>query len=1053
MKVTEFSIKRSAGMTMIILFFIVLGLVGYNRLGADMFPKTEIPFVTVFTTYPGAGPQEIESQVVDPIEDAVSSLSGLSRVVSSASEGYTWTVLEFKMGTDIEVLANDTQKAIDAIAYKLPKDIEKPVVRKEDLNSEPVLTLALSGNLPLTETYRLAKDKIKQRLETVPGVARVTIQGGKEREIQVEVGRSRLESYGLSINQIVNRLKLENYNVPSGRLTYPETEYTVRLLGQYGSIEEIRQLRIPLEGGGSVALGELAEVKDSFKEVRQYSRLDDREAVGLLVLKQNDASIVDTAERVKEEIAKIQKTLPKGVKIVVAIDSSVFINNALNDTKFTLIEGVLMTGLVLLFFLREWRSLLIVMLAIPTSIISTFMMMYMFGYSFNLLSLMGLTLCVGILVDDSIVVLENIHRHMKMGKNPIKAAIDGRAEVGMAAVAITLADVVVFLPIAFMEGMVGQFFRQFGLTVVFAALFSLFISFTLTPMLAAKLFKKEGNGGEGNLLVNGQKTRLNTFLNLLSTKLDLLGDRVVAVYQSLLRWSLGHRWTVLGLVVLALGASVSLYTMGSIGSGFMAKTDNGRFYVAMELLPGTSLERTDKTLKAIENKLKNIPEVANYYTTIGIGGSDFSSKTGSHMGKITVVLKPKSERQRTIWEITDEVRSLSKNIPAESLTITEGGLPGLGNEAPVQVEITGPDQDTLVEIAARVEKVVKETSGVNDVASSWQGLGQPEIQVNIDRLRVAEHGLSVGEVAQALRASMEGDVATLYKEKGKEYDLRVRLREADRSKGVDLAKITLTNSQGQVIQLSQVAEITQDKGPTEIRRKNRDQLITITATTTEAVGGLADKWDQIWTKMDLPHGYEIGYYGEIKDQRESFADLTFALVLSLILVYMIMVILYESYLTPFIRMLALPCGLIGALAALAITGTNLEMMSFIGLIMLEGLAAKNGTLLIDYTNTLTARGMNLRDALIEAGTTRLRPIFMTSFTMIFGMLPTALALSDGAEIRKGIGLVIIGGMITSTILTPLVIPVAYTLIEDFKQWLRRKVFRAKGTITKPSTGI
>ncbi len=1051
MKITELSVKRSAGITMIIVFFLVLGLVGYSRMGADMFPKTEIPFVTIVTTYPGAGPQEIESQVVDPIEEAVSSLSGLSRVVSSASEGYTWTVLEFKMGTDIEVVANDTQKAIDAMAYKLPKDIEKPIVQKVDLNSEPVLTLAVSGNLPLTETYRLAKDRIKQRLETVPGVAKVTIQGGKEKEIQVEVERSRLEAYGLSINKIVNRLKLENYNVPSGRLSHPETEYTVRLLGQYSSIDEIRELRIPLEGGGSVALGELAEVKDSFKEVRIYSRLDNREAVGLLVQKQSDASIVDTAEMVKKELAKIQKTLPKEVKLVIAIDSSVFINNSLNDTKFTLIEGVLMTGLVLLFFLREWRSLLIVMLAIPTSIISTFMMMYMFGYSFNLLSLMGLTLCVGILVDDSIVVLENIHRHMKMGKNPIKAAIDGRAEVGMAAVAITLADIVVFLPIAFMQGMVGQFFRQFGLTVVFAALFSLFISFTLTPMLAAKLFKKEDNGEEGNLISNG-KPRPNTFLNLLSTKFESVGDWVVSVYQGLLRWSLDHRWTVLGLVILSLGASVALYSMGSIGSEFMAKTDNGRFYVTLELAPGTSLERTDKNLKDIEAKLKNIPEVANYYTTVGIGGSDFSSKTGSHMGKITVVLKPKSERQRTIWEITDEVRTFNKNIPAEALTVTEGGLPGLGNEAPVQVEVTGPDQETLVEIAARVEKVIKETQGVGDVTSSWQGLGQPEIQVNIDRLRAAEYGLSVGEVALALRASMEGEVATLYKEKGKEYDLRVRLREADRSNGIDLAKITVTNSEGQVIQLSQVAEITQDKGPTEIRRKNRDQLITITASTSEAVGGLADNWDKIWAKMELPPGYEIDYYGEIKDQRDSFADLTFALVLALSLVYMIMVILYESYLTPIIRMLALPCGLIGALAALAITGTNLEMMSFIGIIMLEGLAAKNGTLLIDYTNTLMARGMNLRDALIVAGTTRLRPIFMTSFTMIFGMLPTALALSDGAEIRKGIGLVIIGGMITSTILTPLVIPVAYTLIEDFKQWWRRTRLRIKGRIIKPTAG-
>ncbi|MDA8233475.1 MAG: efflux RND transporter permease subunit [Clostridia bacterium] len=1035
MKVTEFSIKRSAGMTMIIMLFIVLGLVGYSRLGADLFPRLVVPFVTVITAYPGAGAQEIETQVVDPIEEAVSSLSGLDRVVSVASEGFTSTLLEFKMGSDINVAANDTQKAIDAIMAQLPKDIVKPVVQKMDLNAEAIMTLAVSGDLSLTETYGLAKDRIKQRLETVPGVAKVTLQGGREREIQVNVNRSRLEAYGLSINQIVNRLKLENYNVPSGRVTEPKTEYTVRLLGQFSSIEEIMELRIPLEDGSSVPLRELAEVTDAHKEVRQYSRKDDREAVGILIQKQSDASIVDTAEAVKEEVDKIRKTLPKGVNLVIAIDASTFIKNSLADTRFTLFEGVLMTGLILIIFLREWRSLLIVMLAIPTSIIATFMMMYFFGYSFNLMSLLGLTLCVGILVDDSIVVLENIHRHLKMGKNPIQAVIDGRREVGMAAVAITLADVVVFLPIAFMDGMIGSFFRQFGLTVVFAALFSLFISFTLTPMLAAKFFKKTVvEKSPANV-----RPKPKTFLQLIMSRFDLLGAWVAAFYQGLLRWSLGHRWTVLGLTALALAASISLYATGSIGAGFIAKTDSGRFFVALELTPGNSLAQTDETLREVEAKLKQIKEVEHYYTTVGIGGMEFISKSGSHLGRITVVLKPKEERQRTIWEVTDEVRAWGKHIPAYSFTVNEAGLPVVGNEAPIQVEVTGPNLDTLVGIAAKVEQVVKSTSQVNDVTSSWQGLGQPEIRVKIDRLRVAEHGLSVGEIAQALRTAMEGEVATLYRDQGKEYDLRVRLRETDRATGVDLAKITLTNNRGQLIQLNQVAEIGLDKGPTEIRHKNRDQLITITATTTGAVGAIADNWDKIWAGMGLPPGYEVGYYGEIKDQRDTFADMLFVMILALTLVYIIMVILYESYLTPFIRMLSLPCSLIGALAALAITGYNLDMMSFIALIMLEGLAAKNGTLLIDYTNTLMARGMSLRDALMEAGVTRLRPIFMTSFTMIFGMLPTALALSDGAELRKGIGLVIIGGMVTSTILTPIIIPVAYTMIDDFKQWFGRLV--------------
>ncbi len=1052
MKVTEFSIKRSAGMSMVIMFFIVLGLVGYSRMGADMFPKTDIPVITIVTTYPGAGPEEIETQVIDPIEEAVASLSGLKRVTSSASEGMTWTVLEFSMSTDLDVAAGDTQKAVDAILYKLPRDVDKPIIQKYDMNAEPVMTMVVSGKLPLPETYRLAKDRIKQRLETVPGVARVTLQGGKQREIQVDVDRSRLEAYGLSINEIITRLKLENHNIPSGRISEQQNEYTVRLLGQYSSVEEIQELRIPLGDGGSVALKELAEVKDSYKEVRQYSRLDDQEAVGIIVQKQSDASIVDTAKAIRAEITKIQKTLPKGVNLVIAIDSSNFINNSLADTKRTLIEGVLMTGLVLLFFLREWRSLLIVMLAIPTSIISTFMMMYFFGYSFNMLSLMGLSLCVGILVDDSIVVLENIHRHLKMGKNPIQAAIDGRGEIGMAAIAITLSDIVVFGPIAFMQGMVGQFFRQFGLTVVFATLFSLFISFTLTPMLAAKLYKKPGNGEEGNLYTNGNGSRGRSFWQLLSTKLEHIGGWVVTFYRGLLQWALGHRWTVLGVVTLALAGSISLVVMGFIGSGFMAKTDNGRFIIDLKLTPGTALDRTDKAIKEVEAKLKHIPEVEHYYTSLGKGGNDWSAKSGSHMGKIAVVLKPKAERQQSVFEIADEVRSWGKNLPVESFTVTEGGLPGMGDEPPIMVEVTGPDQDTLVEIAAKVEQVVKSTPGVADVTSSWQGLGQPEVQVKVDRLRAAQHGLSVGEIARALRAGMEGDVATLYRDHGKEYDLRVRLREADRSTVVDLSKITLTNNRGELVQLSQIAEIAPAKGPTEISHKNRDRLITIKGTTTEAVGALGDNWDKIWAKMHLPPGYEIDYYGEIKDQRESFADLIFALLLSLLLVYMILVILYESYLTPLIRMLSLPCGAIGALTALALTGNDLDMMSFIGLIMLDGLAAKNGTLLIDYTNTLMERGKSLKEALLEAGTTRLRPIFMTSVTMIFGMLPTALAIADGAEVRKGMGVVLVGGLITSTILTPVVIPVAYTLIDDGKQWLRKTGRKLRGSVHRQKAG-
>lgn len=1031
MKITELSIKRSAGMTTIVMLFVVLGLVGYWKMSSDLFPKYEAIYVAITTTYPGAGPQEIESQIVDPIEEAVSSISGLKRVTSTAAEGLAWTVLEYRVGTNSDTATNDTQKAVDSIYYKLPEDAEKPVVRKLELNAEPIMTLVLSSDLPLTETYRLADERIKQRLETIPGVARAVLQGGKEREIQVNIDRARLEGYGLSINQVVSRLTLENRDLPGGRIVKRAKEYNVRLLGQFSSLEEIKNLQIPVPGGGSIPLRSFADVQDSYKEVRELSRLDNQEAVGILVQKQSDASIVDTAAAVREEVLRLQKTLPKGTRILIPADSSTFVSNSLNDTKRTLLEGVLMTGLVLMFFLREWRSLVTVILAIPTSIISTFMVMYFCGYTFNMFSLTALSLCVGILVDDSIVVLENIHRHLKMGKSPFQAALDGRREIGMAAVAITLSDVVVFGPMAFMQGIVGQFFREFGMTVIFATLFSLFISFTLTPMLAAKLFRQSGPSVDNDVVKSG------TLLQLVSKKFVRLGTWVTDIYRPLLIWSLANRWKVFGLVFLALVASIGLYSSGSIGAGFIAKTDTGNFSISMELAPGTSLEQTNQTFRQVEAKLARIPEVEHYYTALGQGGSVLSAKSGSNIGKISVVLKPKAERKRTVWEITDQVRSWGRLIDADTYTVTEGGLPVISEDAPIQVEVSGPDGNALVEIADKVEKVVKATPGVTDVVSSWQGLGRPEFQVKIDRVRAAELGLSVAEISQAVRTAMEGDVATLYRDQGKEYDLRVRLLEKDRASELDLNKITLVNSTGQTIRLNQVASVREAAGPLEIRHKNRDHVITISAGTTAAVGTLADQWDKTWAKMALPPGYQIDYYGSIQYQRESFSDLAFVLLLSLLLIYMVLIVLYESYLTPVIRMLSLPCGLIGALAALAVTRTNLDIMSFIGIIMLDGLAAKNGTLLIDYTNTLMERGMSLREALLEAGTTRLRPIFMTSVTMIFGMLPTALAFADGAEIRRGMGIVLVGGLITSTVLTPIVIPVAYTLVDDAKKLLRK----------------
>lgn len=1045
MKVTELAIRRPAAMLMIIMFFVVLGLFSYTKIGSDLFPKADIPIVTVISVYPAAGPEEMESQVVDEIEEAVSSLGGLKDIRSWINEGLSFTVLEFDMGTDVDVAAMDTQKAVDAVMMKLPKDVEKPVVQKVDMNADPVMTLAVSGKRPLNEIYDIAKDNIKTRLETVSGVAAIKIIGGQDRLIRVDIDRTRMEAYGLSVNTIIQILKAENINVPGGSINGERIRYDVRLVGELKTLADIEKLRVPLSTGATVPLREIATVSHGFAEKDQYTRLNRSQAVGLLIQKQSDAGIVDTVEGLRRELAELEEYLPGDVKIVVADDTSLFIKNSLADTQRTLIEGVILTGVVLMFFLREWRSLIIVMLAIPSSIIATFMMMYFLGYTFNMLSLMGLSLCVGILVDDSIVVLENIHRHLKMGKNPIQAAIDGRHEIGMAAVAITLSDVVVFGPIAFMQGMVGQFFRQFGLTVVVATLFSLFVSFTLTPMLAARFFKAEEPGAD-------RVTGNSGFWQGLGVKLGQIGDAVVQLYRVTLTWALSHRLKMLAIILAGIIAALSL--IPAIGFEFMSKSDQGKFRIEVIMPPGTALDVTDKVVRQLEDRLAGLPEVAEVVATAGSSSGALFSVNTSHLGDIKVVLKPKNKRERSVWEVSDSVRGWTDDFPGARIKVLEAPMPGLTYmEAPIMVEVRGGDIKVLAGLAGQVKEIVKNTPGTSDVDMSWKEDAKPEYRVVVDRDKAAAAGLTAGEIAQALRAAVAGGEASKIKLNNKDIDIWVQLSDKDRKSVTDIENITVSNRLGQTFLIKQVADIVPAEGPAEIRHKGRERMITVVANYKgESLSAIRKHFDQELAKLDIPSGYDIGYDGDIKQMDESNSDLGQALVLSLILVYMILVILYESFLTPFIRMLSLPVGIIGAMLALLLTGNTLNIMSIIGIIMLDGLAAKNGTLLIDYTHTLMKRGMGLRDALLEAGTKRLRPIFMTSTTMIFGMLPTALALADGAEIRKSMGIVLIGGLFTSTVLTPILIPIAYTLLDDLNIWLRKRFGRKKKTQAVPVSG-
>ncbi|MGE5372489.1 MAG: efflux RND transporter permease subunit [Solirubrobacterales bacterium] len=1039
MRLTELAIKRPVMMSMVFILFVFLGMISAPEIGVDLYPPVNIPYVSVLVPYPGAGPEEIENQVLKPVEEAISSVSGVKNVFGQAEEGKAGISIEFDMSVDQDTAMMDVQKKLDSIRYSLPEDAEDPIIKRIDVNADPILILAVSGDQPLEDTYRLVKDDVKDRLQHIKGVAEVTPMGGKEKEIQVAVDRYRLEAYGLTINQVIQTIGAQNLNVPAGRIDRRENEFLVRVMGEVGSLDELRRITLATPGGSQVMLTEVAAIENGYKDIRSYARLNGRDGVGISVFKQSDASMVATADAVIKAIPEIQRTLPAGTRIEVVQNNADFVHNTLNGTWINLIEGIFTTALVLFFFLREWRSTLIVGLAIPTSLIATLTVMYYAGFSFNVLTLLGLTMCIGILVDDSIVVLENIHRHRMMGKDAAVAALDGRTEIGMAAIAITLSDVVVFGPIAFMTGMVGQFFKQFGLTVVVATLFSLFVSFTLTPMLASILFRDRKGAPDAEIEAESESGTEPLEAKPKDGAWFRFQHRVYERYHALLEWSLSHRKIIVAVCLAAPMLVFTLLPLGMVKSEFLPRSDEGRLMLQLEMPPGTSLAETDRTLAKLEQRLEKIPEIKLYFSMVGRGAEDVGGSNNAQTGSIRVVLVPKKERARTQAELAGIMRTWVQDLPGARVSVLEPSGVNQPLMAPIQVEVTGKDRAQLLRYAEQIREIVAETPGAADVDTTNRS-GQPEIQAMMNRQAADAWGLNVAAVSATLRAAISGEDVSVYRHGGQETDIRVSLENGRNMDPSEVGTLRVMNAQGQLVALNQIATVQQRDGIATIRHLNRQQLITVKANLAPGatLGQVMENIETRVGQLKMAPGYSVIYEGETKDMNESFSELVRALIISIVLVYAILVMLYESYLIPVIRMLALPLGMVGALLALVITGATLSLPSFIGLIMLDGLVAKNSTLLIDYTHTIMAReGLSLRRALVKAGTTRLRPIMMTTVTMIAGMLPTALATSPGSEIRKGMAIALIGGLLLSTLLTLVVIPVAYTLLDDLRRRFRR----------------
>ncbi|KAJ49080.1 HAE1 family hydrophobic/amphiphilic exporter-1 [Clostridium tetanomorphum] len=1026
MKITEISVKKPAAITMVILLFIGLGIIGYKNMGADLLPSMNIPIITVSTTYSGASAEDVKKDIIKPIEDAVSGISGIDKINSQCREGYGLVIISFKSTIDMNSALIDVQKSVDNASSKLPQSANKPVLYKADINDMPILTLALTGNVSYDELYNEA-DKVKESIQKIPGIGKVDLQGANKKQLMIKLDKTALEYYRVNINTLIGKLKSDNINIPSGEIKHDNINESIRVNGEFQNIDEIKNILIPTLSGGAVRLNDISEIKLETPEPASLLRLNDKNTISISIQKQSDANVVEAVNKVKKELENIKKNSPSEIDIKIANDTTTFINASLSEIKRNLIEGIITTAIVLYLFFRSWRSSIITLVAIPTSLISTFFMMYQFKFTLNMMSLMALSLCIGTLVDDSIVVLENIQRHLSMGKTPVKAAIEGREEIGMAAIAITLCDVVVFAPIAFMSGITGEIFKEFGLTIIVATLFSLVVSFTVTPMLASILYKKKTITNEN---VKKKATKIN-LIRKIENKISNLFEGTVKLYKKILIWSLDNRGKVLTIVFIMIVFSISLIPMKFINSEFIPQTDQSSLTINLSLTPGSSLNKTNEKIVQVENYLKTLPEVKDYFSTVGNNNNKAS-------GEIIVQLVSKNQRKKSQNKIAQEVRDWGKKLPGVDFNISEKQMGSGGSSKPIVINIMGNNSDTLKDLSNKIESLINTIPGVIDVSNSSKTKSS-ELKVKVDRLAASQYGVSISDVASLLRTGIEGTTAGTYRTKDDEYDIKLKFTKNEIKTTEDVGSIKITNSSGQQIPLSQIASIVQEDGQQSISREDRQDIVTVSSNIQGRV--LSEVSGDINKKLkfiSVPTGYSINFGGSQEQMTDAFSALIKALAASIILVYMILVVLYESFLTPFIRMLALPCAIIGALFALAITGKSLNLMSMIGLIMLDGLASKNGTLLIDYTNTLMKNGMSLKDALIESGVTRLRPIIMTSVTMIVGMLPAALSLAEGSETKSSMAVVVIGGMIVSTILSPIVLPVVYTIMDDMKKALFKK---------------
>jgi hydrophobic/amphiphilic exporter-1 (mainly G- bacteria), HAE1 family len=1027
MTLTELSIKRP---TLIVVLFTVLGILGlfsYRQLQYELLPKMTPPVVTVSIRYPGASPSEVETSLTKPVEEAVSAIEKISSITSTSTEGMSVVAIEFSNSANIEKALQDAQRKINEVSDRFPTEAKAPVITRFALDEVPVLRIGATSSLPDADFYQLLKDDIKPLLASVAGVGQVYLSGGREREIRVNIDLERLQSYNLTIPDVLKEVGKANIDFPTGKIDDSDKQFVVRLAGKFTSLEELKALVLRSSSSGTVALRDVAEVEDGFKELTTLTRVNGRSAVGIMVMKQSDANTVDVSRLTRATLSRLTALYrDRNLSFDIAQDASTFTLEAVTAVQQDLMLAVLLVALVMMLFLHSLRNSVIVLVSIPTSLVTTFIGMYLFGFSLNLMTLLSLSLVVGILVDDSIVVLENIYRHLERGEEPRQAALAGRNEIGFTALSITLVDVVVFLPLSLVSGIVGNILREFSVVMVISTLVSLFVSFTLTPLLASRFSKVEKFSGS-NIF---QRFAISFERNF---------QRLRDLYLDLLQWSLRNPRKVFFSAVFLLVASFSLLFLGFIGGEFISVSDRGEFAVKLELEPGTPLEETNRLTRSVERRLTAMAEVKKVMVNVGASSEGFFDQSADNISEINVKLSPKEERTRSTDVIMQAIRINLQDIAGLKASINPIGIFGTANETPVAVILSGPLRSQVTRVAEALKDSIKTIAGTADVKLTSQ-VGSPEMRIVVDREKMASFGLSIADVGAALRTAYAGDEAGKYRDGGDEYDIRVMLDKSYRQDTSTLADITFRTPQGDIVRLGQFVNFEQDRGYTQLQRKDRNNAVWVKAQVVgRPVGSIGQEIERIMRNLKknglMPSTVSYAYESDLKRQGESNSTLMLSFLVAIIFVYLIMVALYDSYIWPMVVMFSIPLAIIGALFALALTGKSLSIFTILGIIMLVGLVGKNAILLVDFINKFRVEGVELSVAITEAAKERLRPILMTTLTLIFGLLPIALSGSSGSEWKSGLAVALVGGLASSMFLTLLVIPVVYVWFDNLSRKL------------------